>query len=89
MRAFLIKAIAARQDKCVEIVAAAARASLNVRPRSSQLEESVATRFAQNNQGKEHGGLRSGTDIALTRAPTKIPLKTARKTPSLITAVNR
>ena len=30
MRAYLLEAIAARQDKCVEIVAAAARASLNV-----------------------------------------------------------
>jgi hypothetical protein len=33
--AYLLEAIAARQDKCVEIFAAAARGSLHVRPRSS------------------------------------------------------
>jgi hypothetical protein len=38
---------------------------------------------------KKHRDLRSGSDIALTRAPTKIPLRTARETPSLITAMNR
>jgi hypothetical protein len=38
---------------------------------------------------KKHRGLRSGTDIALTRAPAKIPLRTMSETPSFITAMNR
>jgi hypothetical protein len=52
-------------------------------------ERDGSNAFCGRTIAKKHRDLRSGTDIALTRAPTKIPLRTARETPSFKTATNR
>jgi len=56
MWAYLLKAIAARQDKCVQIVAAAA--SLNMRPSSSRLKEADPMRFAAERRYRSRHGCR-------------------------------
>jgi hypothetical protein len=71
MWAYLLEVIAARQDKCVEIVAAA-RVSLSVRPSSSQLKKRFQRVMRQNDSDKKQCGLRSGSDIAFDVRADKI-----------------
>jgi hypothetical protein len=52
-------------------------------------ERNGSNAFCGSTIPKKHRGLRSGSDIALTRAPAKIPLRTIRETPSFKTAMNR
>jgi hypothetical protein len=61
------------KNKCVEIAAAAARASLNVRPGSSQLEESDPTVFWQNHKDKNIAACDPAPTLLMMREPAKFP----------------
>jgi hypothetical protein len=74
------------QDKCVEIVAAAARVSLSVRPSSSQLKKRFQRVLRQNGGDKNNAACGPAAILRLTSEPTKFPSSSKKRQPTPVFA---